>query len=109
IHRDLKPENVLLSDSEVIGTAKIADLGVAKANMDGPGSNMTMNVGTAAYVAPEVLRGSALSTSQNESLYDERCDVYSFGVLMYAVLGDLVHPYGERITDIDIVARMTRD
>lgn len=102
IHRDLKPENVLLSDRESIGTAKVADLGVAKCN-----TSDNMNVGTAAYIAPEVIKESASAMSMN--LYDERCDVYSFGVLMYAVLGDLVHPYGERTSDIDIVARMSRD
>lgn len=110
IHRDLKPENVLLSDKESIGMAKVADLGVAKANMQSSTSNLTMNVGTAAYVAPEVLKGSALATSSTGvNLYDERCDVYSFGILMYSVLGDFVQPYGQRMSDIDIVSRMARD
>lgn len=102
IHRDLKPENVLLSDAITIGTAKVADLGVAKSNQSS--ENKTMKIGTAAYVATEVLKCS--STDSINDPYDERCDVYSFGILMYAVLGDLVHPYGSTISDMDIIARL---
>ena len=41
-----------------------------------PGKLMTTKVGTVNYTAPEVLEGR----------YDEKCDIWSLGVVFYAVL-----------------------
>lgn len=69
LHRDLKPDNIMLSENKNI---KIADFGLAReiSNM------MTKEVGTPLYRAPEVLRGS----------YDEKCDVWSVGLILYNML-----------------------
>jgi serine/threonine-protein kinase len=75
VHRDIKPGNVRILDD---GTAKILDFGIAK--LAHQPSNLTqagMTLGTAAYLAPEQIRGQPV---------DPRTDVFSYGVLAYELL-----------------------
>lgn len=75
VHRDLKPGNVRILDD---GRAKIMDFGIAK--LMHSESNLTRTgttVGTAAYLAPEQIRGEPV---------DLRTDAFSFGVLAYELL-----------------------
>eukprot|EP01017_Pseudomicrothorax_dubius_P043480 TRINITY_DN7248_c0_g2_i2.p1 TRINITY_DN7248_c0_g2~~TRINITY_DN7248_c0_g2_i2.p1 ORF type:complete len:354 (+),score=73.86 TRINITY_DN7248_c0_g2_i2:129-1190(+) len=73
-HRDLKPENLLLDSTKQTANLKIIDFGTATKFV--PGSRLTSKVGTPYYIAPEVLNRS----------YDERCDVWSCGVILYILL-----------------------
>ena len=73
MHRDLKPENLLL-DSKNNNTIKVIDFGTS-AKFD-PSKKMKQTYGTAYYIAPEVL------TSE----YNEKCDVWSIGVILYILL-----------------------
>lgn len=77
IHRDIKCDNVLLDDAESRHpTAKIADFGLSKKSP----SKMPFSgrcCGSLEYLAPELLRAEP---------YDERVDVWSFGVTCYATL-----------------------
>ncbi len=90
IHRDLKPANIKVRAD---GTVKVLDLGLAKALDPAAASRLEamnsptitspamtqagMILGTAAYMAPEQARGTAV---------DKRADVWAFGVVLYEML-----------------------
>ncbi|XP_027333614.1 serine/threonine-protein kinase HT1-like [Abrus precatorius] len=81
IHRDLKPTNIFLDDAMHI---RVADFGHARF-LDDEEMALTGETGTYVYMAPEVIRCEP---------YNEKCDVYSFGV----ILNELVtgnYPYVE--------------
>ena len=71
VHRDLKPENILFDGA---GNLTIVDFGTSK--MYDKRKKMKKTHGTPYYIAPEVLKGS----------YDEKCDVWSCGVILYILL-----------------------
>ena len=76
VHRDLKPENILIvgKDREGLPTIKICDFGTSK--MFEKGAVERKLVGSSYYIAPEVLKKH----------YNEKCDVWSCGVIMYILL-----------------------
>ena len=76
LHRDLKPENILIVKRQKNGyhPIKIIDFGTAKVFKKE--KNEHLLIGSAYYIAPEVL-------SRN---YTELCDLWSCGVIMYILL-----------------------
>lgn len=80
IHRDLKPENVLLDDSLI---CKVMDFGISKVVKD-DAVTKTRRIGTSFFMAPEVTKGGN---------YSQKCDVFSFGVLMFCIMTGEFKPY----------------
>jgi len=75
LHRDLKPENILLERKEKYGLKiKIIDFGTAKLFEKNKSERKV--IGSSYYIAPEVLSKS----------YNEKCDLWSCGVIMYILL-----------------------
>ena len=74
VHRDLKPENLLLLNQDPKSPIKVIDFGMSK--ICDPNDIMFERVGSAYYIAPEVLEG----------MYDEKCDIWSAGVILYILL-----------------------
>jgi calcium-dependent protein kinase len=74
-HRDLKPENIMLvNKNDRNYELKIIDFGTATDYQSG--KKLTRFIGTSYYISPEVLRES----------YDEKCDIWSCGVIFYILL-----------------------
>ncbi len=77
IHRDLKPENIMIEsiDPETgYYNIKIIDFGTAKIRQSDKSENKVL--GSCYYIAPEVLNKK----------YNEKCDIWSCGVILYILL-----------------------
>jgi calcium-dependent protein kinase len=73
VHRDIKPENILLEDKDDLINIKIVDFG---ASTQFNKKKMTEIIGSIYYLSPEVIERS----------YDEKCDMWSLGVILYILL-----------------------
>ena len=114
-HRDLKPENFIMVSKNDPFTLKIIDFGLSRTfnncdsppaqgvlsqstldpNRSGKGRRQTRAVlktkaGTPFYIAPEVLTGN----------YNEKCDVWSAGVILYILFCGYPPFYGENNKEI---------
>uniref|UniRef100_A0A8C1Y187 non-specific serine/threonine protein kinase n=1 Tax=Cyprinus carpio TaxID=7962 RepID=A0A8C1Y187_CYPCA len=98
VHRDLKPSNILYVDeSGNPESLRICDFGFAKQLRADNGLLMTPCY-TANFVAPEVLKRQG---------YDEGCDIWSLGVLLYTMLAGFT-PFanGPEDTPEEILSRI---
>lgn len=86
VHRDIKPANIIVNKQ---GQAKVLDFGLAKviaerSDIDSEAqteqvlSAADTIIGTVPYMSPEQVRGNPL---------DARTDIFSFGVVLYEMLG----------------------
>jgi calcium-dependent protein kinase len=95
MHRDLKPENFLFMENNkpIEGsTLKIIDFGLSCPFKKG--QKMKTKAGTPYYVSPQVLEGN----------YDQACDVWSCGVIMYIMLCGYPPFYGD--SDQEVLQRV---
>ena len=120
MHRDIKTANVMLDQMQHarvcdFGLAALKSKGAALDDDDGVLGNPlttpceapsngstwhTAGIGTPRFMAPEMMPliagsdGAADGTAQTRSQYDERCDVYSFALLLWEAMHQRV-PFAE--------------
>lgn len=89
IHRDIKPDNILFRQKDIFkgeNQVAIADFGLA-AFID-TAALLFPRCGTPGFASPEVAKYKV-----NDGKYDDKCDLYSFGVTLYFTLtGCLPYP-----------------
>jgi len=83
VHRDIKAENILIEstrieniDGKEIELCEIRLTDFSSARSFNRSKKLTKKVGTPYYIAPEVLKRS----------YNEKCDIWSIGVLLFILL-----------------------
>ena len=88
VHRDLKPENLIFQSDSEDSLLKIIDFGTSVLYTSR--KKLRRRLGTIYYLAPEILKSS----------YDEKCDVWSCGVILYVLLSGKMPFMGEDDEDI---------
>ena len=83
VHRDLATKNILLT---VNGTAKIADMGVAKVFAAGCEMYATRVPGTPVYAAPETYPVMRNFEVVDDAKYGPKVDIFSFGAVLLAMI-----------------------
>ena len=80
VHRDIKPENMLVENklksdkNDELINIKLIDFGTC--NYYDVSKSLTLKVGSPYYIAPEVLKRK----------YNEKCDIWSCGVILFIML-----------------------
>lgn len=89
IHRDIKPGNIYHSETSGF---KLGDFGISR-TLDSlrERTSMTGGIGTPQFMAPEVYFPSK---------YDHTVDIYSLGLVLYALLNDGLPPFCT-VSDLD--------
>ena len=87
VHRDIKLDNILI---DLDNNIKICDFGVSK--IIKKGESMFEQCGTPAYIAPEILI--------NQGYEGFGVDIWSAGVVLYAMLGGTVPFKGNNINEL---------
>eukprot|EP00253_Pinus_taeda_P022249 PITA_22249 len=90
VHRDIKPENIFLTGSLTHPVVKLGDFGLATLFPKG-GKLLYDKMGTPAYVAPEIMNGQG---------YTESVDIWSAGVLLYAMLSGTFPFHGDNFLEL---------
>lgn len=89
IHRDLKPENILLDSKKSV---KVSDFGLCTLiSYDTETLSRTQMAGTLMFMAPEILQG--------KTDYNEKVDIYAFGIVVYFIVTKGEYPKFN-ITDV---------
>ncbi|MDQ6612802.1 MAG: protein kinase [Gemmatimonadota bacterium] len=91
IHRDIKPDNILIDDAT--GRPMLTDFGIAKGQVSGKTlTQIGAVIGTPHYMSPEQASG--------DRALDGRSDIYSLGVVGWAMLAGRVPFEGKNLHEI---------
>jgi calcium-dependent protein kinase len=99
-HRDIKPENFIFESKDPTNfNLKLIDFGLSsscgmensESNQQVPIRSMRTVVGTTWYMAPEVF----------DAKYNQLCDIWSAGVILYIILCGFPPFYGDNKVDIE--------
>jgi eukaryotic-like serine/threonine-protein kinase len=96
IHRDVKPGNLMIVGGPVGGgemTVKLTDFGIARAIEQTRITQVGSVVGTAAYLAPEQVRGDEATPAT---------DVYALGVVLYQFLTGRLPYEGSSLAELAV-------
>lgn len=96
IHRDVKPGNLMVDGDPAAGrqmTVKLTDFGIARAMEQTRITQVGSVVGTAAYLAPEQVRGEEASPAT---------DVYALGVVLYQFLTGRLPYEGSTLAELAV-------
>jgi len=96
IHRDVKPGNLMVVGGPVGGgpmTVKLTDFGIARALAQTRITQVGSVVGTAAYLAPEQVRGEEATPAT---------DVYALGVVLYQFLTGRLPYEGSSLAELAV-------
>jgi serine/threonine protein kinase len=97
IHRDVKPGNLMIHGGPVGGggemTVKLTDFGIARAIEQTRITQVGSVVGTAAYLAPEQVRGDEATPAT---------DVYALGVVLYQFLTGRLPYEGSSLAELAV-------
>jgi serine/threonine-protein kinase len=96
IHRDVKPGNLMVFGGPVGGgemTVKLTDFGIARALEQTRITQVGSVVGTAAYLAPEQVRGDEATPAT---------DVYALGVVLYQFLTGRLPYEGSSLAELAV-------
>ncbi len=96
IHRDVKPGNLMVVGGPVGGgemTIKLTDFGIARAIEQTRITQVGSVVGTAAYLAPEQVRGEEATPAT---------DVYALGVVLYQFLTGRLPYEGSSLAELAV-------
>lgn len=96
IHRDVKPGNLMIVGGPVGGgemTVKLTDFGIARAIEQTRITQVGSVVGTAAYLAPEQVRGEEATPAT---------DVYALGVVLYQFLTGRLPYEGSTLAELAV-------
>uniref|UniRef100_A0A3Q7GUA8 Protein kinase domain-containing protein n=2 Tax=Solanum lycopersicum TaxID=4081 RepID=A0A3Q7GUA8_SOLLC len=97
VHKDVKTSNLIMDKDARV---KIIDFGVSRIEASCP-LDMTAQIGTIDYMAPEVLIGVP---------YDHKCDVYSFRICLWEIYCCSI-PYNGKfllLTQVHVNTRVLR-
>ena len=92
IHRDLKPENIMLNWDKCPENIKVIDFGESLFHRDDVEYIKEKQRGTVYYMAPELMQG--------KGKHNEKCDIWSIGVIAYLLLSGSVPFYGDSVEEI---------
>uniref|UniRef100_A0A7E4V8S0 Ribosomal protein S6 kinase n=1 Tax=Panagrellus redivivus TaxID=6233 RepID=A0A7E4V8S0_PANRE len=102
VHRDLKPENIIFENESPEAKLRLIDFGFARL-LPNTLEALSTPCYTLQYAAPEVLE-----TDDELPQYNQQCDLWSLGVILFTMISGHVPFHAKATTDTanDIIARI---